>query len=153
MITSGCLLPEPPTYREPEQTSPFLWGAIPSTTQIQFVKSGEPFKINVNLRSEDADEDLTALLLLNYLSARQSLVDWSNIEAGTLAEDRTIEMSPSVPNAGPCEPLSLVVSHVSNFRKSLPIDDSDVAVLTWWLAIDGTDQTLLDCLKTSGATP
>lgn len=155
MLLDACLLPAPPEYREPEQTPPFLWAPIPATTEVQSVKSGDPFDISVNLRSEDAGEDLVALLFLNYLVEGQQSgsLNWSSVKAGTLSEERHIGISWRVPERetpGTCEQLSLIVSHLSNFTNGLPTNDADVAVLTWWLDINDTDQPVADCFKRSG---
>lgn len=154
MLTESCLLPEPPSYREPERTPPFLWGPIPATIEVQSVNSGDPFNISVNLRSEDAGEDLVALLFLNYLVEGQQSggFSWTPVKAGTLSEERHIEISswqvPERQTPGTCEQLSLIVSHLSNYGSGgLPMDDSDVAILTWWLDINGTEQTLASCAK------
>jgi hypothetical protein len=154
MLTEGCLFPAPPEFREPEKTPPFLWGPIPATTEVQSVKSGDRFVINVNVRSEDAGDDLVALLFLNYLVEGQQVggFNWSSVKAGTLSEERHISMSwqiPDRPTPGTCEQLSLVVSHFSNFDGGLPVDDSDVDVVTWWLDINETEWTVAGCSKRS----
>ena len=158
MLTSACLFPEPPSYRAPEQTPPFLWSPIPATTEVQFVETGDLFQISVNLRSEDAGEPLQAFLVLNYLGqGAATSVSGITISPGTAGEQRNISMPPWKiplrPTTGVCEQLSLVVSHQSNFNGWRPIDDSDVFVLTWWLGINGNQQTLADCSASSGATP
>jgi hypothetical protein len=156
--TMACLWPEPPDYQEPEQTPPFLWGPYPATSEVQSVTSGQEFAIVVNLRSEDAGEDLWAFLYLNYLIGGLQPYDSlrrKQVPAGSLSEERTIDMPswtvPDRPTPGTCEQLTLIVSHQSNFDDSfLPINDNDVATLTWWLDINGTEQTAAEC---GGATP
>jgi hypothetical protein len=154
MLTEGCVFPEPPTYREPEKTPPFLWGPIPATIQIHSVKSGDPFDINVYFRSEDAGDDIAASLFVNYVEMGQQsgFVGGQTIAAGTLAEVRTINIPWVVPESqspGTCEQLSLLVTHRSNLNVVVPIDDSDVAMLTWWLNIDGTAETAGNCVQRS----
>jgi hypothetical protein len=155
MLTESCLFPAPPDYREPSKTRPSLWGPIPAATEIQSVSSGEFFDISVNVSSEDDGDDLVALLFLNYLvgTQRNTGFNLTSVKAGTLSEERHISMTwriPEWPSPGTCEQLSLVVSHFSNFDNGLPINDSDVGVVTWWLDINDSKSTISECAKRSG---
>lgn len=159
MLTCSCLFPAPPSYREPEQTPPILWSPTPSPAQIQFVKSGERFDVNVKLKSEDNGEEIRAVLVLNYLDPSFTIYNLVNISPDTLsAENRVISIPLTIPErdpSGTCEQLFLIVAHESSLDGWRPIDDSDpdVQILTWWLAINGNDQTLLDCATRGGIVP
>jgi hypothetical protein len=156
MLSESCLFPAPPEYQAPEPTPPFLWDAIPATTRVQVLQSNETFKISVKLKSEDAGHDLWAFTIPWYLVDKSPQVGKPfEVKAGTFAEERTVEAVWIVPELETsCLPLSLVVSHDNNFKGVFPKEDSDAAVLTWWLAINGTDQVISDCISMrQGASP
>jgi hypothetical protein len=149
----ACLWPEPPEYREPEQTHPRLWNPSPTDLQILHVSSDERVTISVSLESEDAGEELVAALYLNYgVKGRQSgpLLP-RTVSPGTQGHERTIDMAPwMVPNRGTpgtCEPLTLIVTHRTNCDEWLVLleDNEDVDKVTWWLDINDSEQTLGEC--------
>lgn len=154
LCLDGCVFPEPPDYQR-QRTPPFLWSPIPSTTEILSVKSGEILNLNVNVSSEDDGEALVASLYMNYLIDNVDPQAEHIVAPGTLAqganEPRQVVMTWKVverPTPGTCEQLSLVVTHVTNRDKNRqyrPINDSDVAVITWWLDINSTEETLGEC--------
>lgn len=158
MSIVGCLFPEPPEYHR-NVTPPFLWSPVPSTTKVLKINSHESQKFNVSVRSEDAQgDDLWGFLYLNYrIAGSQELQPGiAVLRASTLSEERMIDLTwevPARPATGSCEPLSLVVSHRSNFVGYLPENPEDVALLTWWIDINDTDQTLGQCPHIVGGDP
>ena len=159
----SCLGPEPPEYKNPDKTPPVLLlaQADPSITQIVSNKSsGDTVPITVPLRSEDFGEDLAALLYLDYDlpgEARQAPF-LTLIEPSTFDDRRDISLSWTVPSgkAG-CHQLTLVVSHFSSLDRQTqePLDESDVALATWWVRIDDENETatLASCpTKTGGGS-
>jgi hypothetical protein len=158
MSSAGCLFPEPPEYQR-SVTPPFLWSPDPPTTKVLKVNSQESQKFNVSVRSEDAPgDDLWGFLYLNYhITGSQELQPGiAVLRASTLSEERMIDMTWEVParsTVGTCEPLSLVVSHRSNFVGYLPENPDDVALLTWWIDINDTALTLGQCPHIVGGDP
>jgi hypothetical protein len=157
---AGCIFPEPPEYHR-QQTPPFLWSPIPTITEVVSKKSGQSLDISVNVTSEDNGDDLLAFLYLNYLpdsAATQKFELLTTVPAGTLNEvpTRQVVMTWTVPERstpGTCEQLSLVVTHRSHVDTHFrPNDDSDIAVITWWLDINETDETLGQCPRRPGGT-
>lgn len=156
MLLVGCILPEPSEYRR-NTTPPYLWSPEPSTMEVLRVVSHEARAINVLVKSEDADgDDLWAFLYLNYLVEGQDQQEVVVLPAATLTETREIDILwtvPARPTPGPCEQLSLIVSHRSNFVGNMPERDDDVATLTWWVDINGSEETLRQCPRQSGGNP
>jgi len=159
MTLSGCLFPEPPEYKRPPRTTPILWAPDPPIYEILFVKSGERKRINVNLKSEDGGWGILAYVHLNYRLEGQSQQELGSayMDPGTVDQIRQLRVTWQVPQRdtpGTCEQISLVVSHTPNFDDDHePIDDEDAAVLTWWLSINDSLETLEDCPRITGGTP
>lgn len=155
MTLTGCVLPEPPDF-ERRSTPPFLWAPSPATTKVLIYQGNEIRQFNALVRSEDPPgDDLWGFLFLNYriagLEERQP--GTALVEAATLSDSpRLIDIGWRVPvrTPGACEQLSLVVSHRSNFAGDLPVRDDDVAILTWWVDINATDETLGQCPHGAG---
>lgn len=147
----GCLYPDPAEYNQAAQTKPHLYSPVPPTTEILAVNSGETVRITVRLESEDAGDDVTLMLYLNYLvpgrvARRQD--NMRKVPPGTSDEPRTVFLDWTVPErvGGSCEQLSLVVTHQSNLGDSyLPEDPDDVSVLTWWVSINNSQVPISDC--------
>ncbi len=158
MFLIGCLFPEPPEYQR-NVTPPFLWSPVPSTTKVLKINSHESQKFNVSVRSEDAQgDDLWGFLYLNYRTtgSQELQPGIAVLRASTLSEERMIDLTwevPARPTPGSCEALSLVVSHRSNFVGYLPENPEDVALMTWWIDINDTDQTLGQCPHIVGGDP
>jgi hypothetical protein len=158
MFLVGCIFPGPPEYRSPDQTPPYLWQPDPPTTEILFVKSNKTVAFSAFVRSEDK-EDLLAFLYLNFLNGpSESLQRGVAIIPASTMDDTSRQVSmnwtvPERPTPGTCEQLSMVVSHQSNFNAdNYPIDSTDIGVLTWWVDINDSDQTLAQCPRSVGGT-
>lgn len=149
-MASGCVLSNPPEYGTVKQTPPFLQldGADPS---IYFVSKIDPGaqSISIQVRSEDAGEELTARLYLDYdpssLGPDGGLpvlneVGSRRLPPSTLDTIRTISVQWTAQTAG-CHQVTMVVTHTPNldFDTNQPIDTTDVAYATWWFNVD--DQT------------
>lgn len=156
-LLNGCIFPEPPEYQEPAQTPPFMWSIEPTTTEVIRRSSGKPLDISVNVRSQDNGSELWASLYLNYRlndnAAKEEMrVRW---DAGTIDEARFFTLHwtvPYRPTPGTCEQLSLVVSQQSNFDENfVPKDYRYVGIVTWWLDINDSEETLGQCPRGNGA--
>jgi hypothetical protein len=162
---TACLISDPPTYRDPEQTPPMLITALadPPTTQIVTMDLVPELQIttkefSVPVRSEDAGEPLVAALYKNYDPTQKSpdpagkttLIAASTFDdkverraSGTLSVDGTDATSTG------CRQVTLVVTHQNNFFTQQ--DSSDVAQVTWWVNLVNplfpSDEGLSDCVK------
>jgi len=122
-----------------------LWAPDPPVTRLLKFKSNDsqiPFPITVKLRSEDDGEAVLAHLFLNYQvgdpKVTPTFQTYDRAEPASLEEERLLDLRWSANlSAGTCQPLSLLVAHESTFdpKTKLPLKtDSDLQVLTWWVA-------------------
>lgn len=147
-MLTGCVIEDPPPYTQPRKTAPRLdlLQAVPGIDRVIVVSQSDTnpptVQLTVPVSSEDAGEELTAFLLLNYEDdgTAADSVDDATIRPGTLDEaPRTIELDWTIPSKliG-CQRLTVIVSHTSNFAVTalaVPRDKADAAKGVWWLNI------------------
>lgn len=153
---TSCIVSEPAEYGVAKQTPPFLdaKNAAPSVLHTHKLSLGDTLLVNVPFRSEDAGEELRALLWLDKgVIGKKTLLNFREIPPGKLEDDkRSIDIPGDIQVAG-CHSMSLVVTHRSNLDNNEPVDDDDTAILTWWLNVADEGQTLLgDCPALGGGT-
>jgi hypothetical protein len=157
--TSGCIVPEPPTYDPRSPTAPVLdaFNANPTnlfpTTLAGNQVNG--FQFRVPYRSEDSGEEIWAGLYVDWGNNPSPLPNnYRRYEPSTY-DDAEREISITIRGSLPagCHTLSLFVTHMSNTL----VDDSgelylneeaakdDLGVATWFFNIDPppTDPTTL----------
>jgi hypothetical protein len=171
----GCLITSSPDFTKPERTPPFLTNVSPPTYQIVPIKAVPgtvgmylpPPPISFEIVSEDLQTaSLQALLLLDFKGFEspdvpQRLWGKDKIPAGHLnSEPRRVEVDDydfrGVPPG--CHSATLAVTHEFidlGAPKTKPVDDRDVALVTWWfdLAGDpGAGNLLSTCVVRGGTT-
>ncbi|HEY3668570.1 MAG TPA: hypothetical protein VGL19_21370 [Polyangiaceae bacterium] len=162
LLASSCIVADPPEYLDPLQTRPVLdvGQAVPGTSQVLVVHTGEKESFSIPVRSEDAGEDLRAVFFLDQGPGSPGVFQNSQtVPASTFNETgRAVTFDWTVPKlpAG-CNLLTLTVAHGHSFDPKhndvLRTDTKgaardDAAVVNWWLnAPDpGTpDSTLVNC--------
>ncbi len=141
LMASGCVLSDPPTYGTVKQTPPYLDfdSAIPSTYGVTDIDTSDTGQITIDVRSEDAGEELTAQLFFDYDPSKPppGTIQTRRLPANTIDQSRTISMTWQPQTAG-CHQVTMVVTHTPNlnFATNQPIDTSDTAYATWWFNID-----------------
>jgi hypothetical protein len=152
----SCLVDDPPPYTAPKQSPPRLddVGATPFLNQIIVASYLEKLTFHIPFVSEDAGQDLTAMLLLDYNGSPQIPKVTVPVKPGSLdVEGRTIDLTYNVETtvAPGCHRFTLRVSHTPNFIVGNPpsvFDTQDVAEAYWWanIAVDTASAgTLKDC--------
>jgi hypothetical protein len=160
---SGCLVSDPPEYKPPEQTPPFLdlFRADPLIRDVLVVRHDETKNFNVPVRSEDAGDDLIGAVHFDW-GLPQSWQKNVVLPASTFDDhERAIVFDWSVtsPTLTGCHQLTLLVFHRSNydFINQRSTDSDDQAIATWWLNVNPAESelsTLKDChVTTPGAGP
>ena len=171
LATSGCIYQEPPDWSGPPRTAPLLTNPVPpfyeviSVDSSTFSPSGETqLSISVNERSEDNGDSLLAIWYLYYNSAHTNDVSFQNLKPvapGHWEDEKTISFNWDVlkdangrSGTDACLPLTLIVTHASNVENSnehFPIDNEDVALITWWLSFNNTNPSGVLCPVGTGA--
>lgn len=162
VLASGCLVADPPEYREPPRTPPILdlVAAKPLIGEILVAdrRTGDA-SINfvVPVRSEDNGEALWWAFHFDYGFPGSTVIGLQNRVQPSTFDDvtRAIEFEWHIGSAHPagCHPITLLVSHEStwNLNEARPhvIDAQyDTAMATWWLNLDppaDARDTLIDC--------
>lgn len=155
-MLSGCLIDDPPAYSEPRQTPPRLnvHDAQPLLNKIIVAKSDDVLSFKIGVTSEDAGEDVTAQLLLDYNGGeRADLLRYQTLPASTI-DDRQVrqfELDWRVTRVAPgCHRFTLRAAHSRNLPDAnhLPLDTADLDEVYWWANIDAdaaSSDTLIGC--------
>jgi hypothetical protein len=167
--TSGCIVPEPPTYDPPSPTAPVLdtFGANPTNLYpTPLPKDRVPgFQFTVPFRSEDSGEEVWAGLYIDWGTDASPLPNnYRRYEPSTYDDDeRQIDITIRGTLPSGCHTVSLFVTHMSNtlVDKSGELylnEDAakdDLAVATWFFNIDpaATDPTTLSRCPARATVP
>lgn len=148
--TSGCLVPEPPSYDPPSTIAPVLdaFGAIPTNLYPTPLSKAQVdgFPLKVPYRSEDAGQEIWAGLYVDYGNNPSRLPNnYRRYEPSTWDDDdREINISIRGTLDTGCHTVSLLVTHMPNTL----VDESgelylneeaakdDLGVATWFFNID-----------------
>ena len=163
-MLSGCLIDDPPPYAAPTQTPPRLdlTKAYPPLDQVLVTNSGDLVHFTVPVTSEDAGQELTAILLLDYGGdgTYPDFLTSAPLAASTLddPEDRVFTLPWLVrkPLTPGCHRLTLRVTHYANIDQAKPaevVNKKDLAEAYWFANINVNPQTanaLVDCPRASG---
>jgi hypothetical protein len=163
MATVGCIYQDPPGWEAPKKTRPQLSDPVPSPLQIIPVTNASvdpsqgpaSFAIRVIEHSEDNGDGIRAITFINYTGNTKdpnSEVEFQNIrefDPSTYDVEKDLNIEWRVPaGSAECIPLTLIVTHASNVDESLnhfPIDNSDVASITWWLSVNNPGKAEINC--------
>ena len=123
--------------------------------------TGSTVAIIIDFRSEDAGEDLVALLYLNWsIAAKEQFKDLNIVPASTLEQSRKVSglfWNIEDDEVG-CQQLSLLLFHRSGYdaAKKRPLPGADVALVTWWFNVTDPqspqDVLLSECPANVGGT-
>lgn len=162
--STGCIVADPPEYREPIRTRPLLevYKASPATTDIVvWTPASAPVGgfiiFTIPVRSEDAGEDLSAVSFIDYGAGRAEKPYLpQNITASTYDNARNIQFkwNPTTTSSDGCHVFSIIVAHRSSFN---PQDTNhllpdragdDAAIVSWWINVNPPNNafnTLTNC--------
>lgn len=142
-MSSGCLVEDPPPYRQPTQTRPQLdlRLAIPAQNRIIVQGQQEPISFTIPFVSEDGGDQVRAYLFLDYSEDNTLPLNSVAVPGSTLDDDsRAIRIDYPAQGgvAFGCHTIMIRVSHELNFARfpfGAPLDVTDVAEAHWWLNI------------------
>lgn len=147
LLPYGCYLSPPPEPEELRQTPPFIQSEsiVPLAQVIQDVHQGDPFNVTFKVRSEDLDQPLRVLGIIDDRTIVDTLV-----LPGHFDEPRDISLSWTVDADSGCHRFTVLVTHNVNLQQYNPpllFDETDKAEVHFWLNVndDGPSTLLADC--------
>ena len=156
LASQGCIVADPPEYREAVQTRPLLdvYEASPATTNIvTWSTTNPPIPFTIPVVSEDAGQNLRACAFTEYGlgPALERLVNAQTVPASTSDQSRLITFSwrPDVSNG--CHIFTIIVAHEASFQAgdNIHLDaktaGGDAAIVSWWAQIN-PDKTMPNTL-------
>jgi hypothetical protein len=147
---TGCLIAEAPDYGAPRKTTPVIdqGSVVPQPTNIVIAQRGVPLTFDMTIFSEDAGDILVASYFLNYKTKREAKlgIDLIPPRAADEPKDHSYTIIPGNDYPKGCNTVTLFLTHYASYDANgttqLPIpkkSDGDVATLTWWLDVQGSD--------------
>lgn len=148
--SSACLVTGSPDFSPPERTRPQLIAVTPPTEFIRpaFVDGAfQPETLEAAVLSEDAGDDLEAVLLVDYGYLAPGDIPWRDtapvdtIAPGTLSDGPrpvSVSWTPRSFIEPGCHTLTLLVTHQKRGTNPgfwCPADADDYASLTWFVAL------------------
>ena len=158
-MLSGCLVDDPPPYVAPQQTAPrFDYAeASPGLDQLLVASFPDQITFEMPFTSEDAGEQVYAVLLLDYDGVEGETLDFGFSPPSTLADTsrRVLSLTWKVQEriVPGCHRFTLRVTHVGNTGTSTNVfDKKDLAEAYWWANINVTAENanlLMNCPQAS----
>jgi len=155
--TSGCLVTGEPDYSDPEPNTPLIVAVDPAATELVRLESPtndfENRQFSVSVRSEDADDPLTAVLLLDYGIATNvgeavpqpyaNVIQTREIQTGSLSDQlpRLVSLTwlPKLADQAVPECHSVTMLVVRDYIKEPPFNfcptNDQFAAITWHVAL------------------
>jgi len=165
-MLSGCLVDDPPPFVAPRQTAPRLdyTKAFPGLDQVIVKNSGDLIKFEIPVSSEDAGDELFAILLFDYAGEGTGADPLNNgrLPASTLDDPNPRVFSlPWTVRKGidpGCHRITLRVTHFKNTVSAEVIDKKDLAEAYWFANINVSPEnanSLVNCpqASTGSSTP
>ncbi|MET0410592.1 MAG: hypothetical protein ABW217_04825 [Polyangiaceae bacterium] len=146
LFAFGCL-DDAPEYPLRTQIPPFIVSSRIKPPQAEVYEDGTPMDINVPFRSEDENEDLTALFYADLPPGSSGVIAEGTIpiRASTF-DDTSRAVSYRWENQRSlrgCHSLTMVLTYDNNLAGNQPIDDTLVARVVWWMVLDDPQGTVL----------
>ena len=159
-MLSGCLVDDPPPYPTAQQTPPRLdyTKASPGLDQVLVRSYPDLITFEMPVTSEDAGDELTAVLLLDYDGQGGEQLNSGHLPPSTLADTnkRVFSLPWLVPKRidPGCHRITLRVTHLGNTggTSNDVLDTKDLAEAYWFANINVTPEnagSLVDCPKAS----
>lgn len=142
LLASGCLIEEPPVWNS-KPSPPVLMHFTPATGSIVAIGLGDTKTFEFAESSDDLGRPLVAAWYRDYGLTTEKYFNYKTVAAGSsdVLKDISVSWRPDQPM---CASFTIMVTHAGNDDNSdshHPIDETDVAFVTWWVnaAIDPLD--------------
>jgi hypothetical protein len=162
LMLSSCLVDDPPPYSAPNQTPPRIntRDVRPLLNQFIVTKSTDTLDFIIPFTSEDAGEDLNAVLLIDYDGVKAPIIGaFTSIQPSTQADVRNLSLSYQVVASPGCHLITLRLGHTSSLRTAgahPQTNAADIAEAYWWMFVDvdpSQGTALNACLLAPGSGP
>jgi hypothetical protein len=154
-LTSACLVTDKPDLEPATTTRPQLIENQPRTTEFIQKDYAESINLTADVISEDAGQELTVVLLIDYGlkgiggDPWQDYSEQSRLTAGSLSDGpRPITASVRKAIAPGCHTLTLLVTHAIVGDPPFywcPANPNDHDTLTWFLSVCDQGNCDFDC--------
>jgi hypothetical protein len=166
-LTSGCLVPEAPEYGAPRQTPVFVEAdsIFPNPRSMQQYRNaeGNQAEFRMNVRSEDAGDELVSVLYLDYKHKSAHYIDHKNYKPQSFDQQRLISWThvfpdPNIGQGPECHLFTVTVLHAAgwDFENNKQIGTpADLAAVSWYARFNDDDGSglLTDCPDASVEAP
>jgi hypothetical protein len=169
-LLSGCLLTSSGDFPERAPTRPYLSSAdaTPPISSLVLVADGGTRPFRTQVASEDNGTPLQVLLVADWKTPQEILIQSTEVAAGSFDIARRIGADWTPGSRGEkggvvapgCHSFSLVVSHrFDRVSPTLPVRVDDYDFLTWWVLLrdlqDPTSDAALlgTCPRATDLTP
>lgn len=153
LLPPGCLIEEPPVWNS-KPSPPVLMQFTPPTGSIVPIRLGDTKTFAFAESSDDLGRPLVAAWYRDYGLNSEQYFNYKTIAAGSANEPKDISVSWR-PDQAMCASFTIMVTHTGNDDNSArhhPIDDTDVAFVTWWVNVANDPSVLSGCAVSSGGT-
>lgn len=146
LLLGGCLVTSPGDFPERAPTKPYLSSAdaSPPISELQIVAESDLRQFRTVVSAEDDGVPLQVLLVADWKTSRELIVQSNEVPPGTFDTPRRIggdwrpgSFTESGPRIAPgCHSFTLVVSHrFDRFAETAPARLNDYDFLTWWVLV------------------
>jgi hypothetical protein len=156
VLATGCIIPEAPDYSAARQTPIFIQPGTISPNPLSLVEldnernSDTPVvQFHYAIRSEDAGEELTAALYLDYKHLDGLWLADQQFAPLTFDKEHQISIpqtfpDPRFPTGHECHAITVMVMHSGGYAHRLPIGTPpDLASVTWFVDLNAKTGPLL----------
>lgn len=166
-FTAGCIVPEAPEYGPPRQTPVFVEADSifpnPRSMQRYTNAEGNQAEFRMNVRSEDASDDLVSVLYLDYKHKSVHYIDHKTYKPQSFDQERLISWThvfpdPNIGQGPECHLFTVTVLHAKGWdsenNKQIGTP-SDLAAVSWYARFNDDQETALlsDCPDASPEAP
>jgi hypothetical protein len=147
-LLSACLIPEAPEYGAPEKSPIFIINDTISPNPRNLLSltvstDNRSHAFSFKIRSEDANEEVVAVLYIDYKHKLGQFIDDRNYPPVTFNEPRTISLDLTVPDprfeTPGCHTVTLMVLHKSGWddgKREVIGTPDDLASVTWFVSLE-----------------
>lgn len=144
ILSTGCIIDEPPDLEPPERQAPrpLIDTAYPTLFQPFLTNTNGQQEFRIDFLVEDLDQPTSGALYLNFGAVNQVWLGRAESVATLPGDNRRSVIVPWTQNltqAAGCYTITMAITYNDNLRSDIPltpIDMEETAFVTWWIAHD-----------------